>query len=65
MITNSSHEVNGTGSVQYSQGEPINTVVFNVAASMIQIAIGIAVGLFISALIIYPVGKRRSGLFSF
>ncbi|KAM0275048.1 hypothetical protein ACHAQH_007609 [Verticillium albo-atrum] len=65
MITNSTHEVNGTGSVQYSQGEPINTVVFNVAASMIQIAIGIAVGLFISALIIYPVGKRRSGLFSF
>ncbi|EEY20314.1 pheromone-regulated membrane protein [Verticillium alfalfae VaMs.102] len=65
MITNSSHEVNGTGSVQYSQGEPINTVVFNVAASMIQIAIGIAVGLFISALIIYPLGKRRSGLFSF
>ncbi|EGY23527.1 hypothetical protein VD0002_g2323 [Verticillium dahliae] len=65
LITNSSHEVNGTGSVQYSQGEPINTVVFNVAASMIQIAIGIAVGLFISALIIYPVGKRRSGLFSF
>lgn len=42
-----------------------NTVIFNVAASMVQIAIGIAVGLFLSALMIYPFGKRRSGLFSF
>ncbi|PWY86658.1 DUF1212 domain membrane protein [Aspergillus heteromorphus CBS 117.55] len=32
---------------------------------MIQVAIGITVGLFISALIVYPYGKRRSGLFSF
>ncbi|GKT93315.1 DUF1212 domain membrane protein PRM10 [Colletotrichum tofieldiae] len=64
-LTNSTHSVNGTSSVQYSEGESLNTVVFNVAASMIQIAIGIAVGLFISALIIYPLGKRRSGLFSF
>ncbi|EAW12657.1 threonine/serine exporter family protein [Aspergillus clavatus NRRL 1] len=31
---------------------------------MIQTAIGITVGLFISALIVYPHGKRRSGLFS-
>lgn len=43
----------------------VNTVIFNLAASMIQIAIGIAVGLFMSALIVYPFGKRRSGLFSF
>ncbi|KAH6695612.1 pheromone-regulated membrane protein [Plectosphaerella plurivora] len=65
MLTNSTQEVNGTGSVQFEHGESLNTVVFNVAASMIQIAIGIAVGLFISALVIYPLGKRRSGLFSF
>ncbi|KAK1996049.1 DUF1212-domain-containing protein [Colletotrichum falcatum] len=64
-LTNSTHAVNGTSSVHYAEGESLNTVVFNVAASMIQIAIGIAVGLFISALIIYPLGKRRSGLFSF
>lgn len=32
---------------------------------MIQVAIGVTVGLFLSALIIYPSGKRRSGLFSF
>lgn len=31
---------------------------------MIQTAIGITVGLFVSALIVYPHGKKRSGLFS-
>ncbi|TEA17224.1 Uncharacterized UPF0442 protein [Colletotrichum sidae] len=65
MLTNSTHSVNGTSSVRYEEGESLNTVVFNVAASMIQIAIGIAVGLFLSSLIVYPLGKRRSGLFSF
>ena len=65
LLTNSTHAVNGTNTVQFRQGDPVNTLVFNVAASMIQIAIGIAVGLFISALIVYPFGKRRSGLFSF
>ncbi|KAI5459637.1 hypothetical protein BGZ63DRAFT_255589 [Mariannaea sp. PMI_226] len=63
-VTNSTHVVNGTSSVRYSSGDQ-NTVIFDVAASMIQIAIGIAVGLFMSALVIYPLGKRRSGLFSF
>ncbi|KAI9834331.1 MAG: hypothetical protein M1826_004257 [Phylliscum demangeonii] len=43
----------------------LNSVVFNVGYSMIQVAIGITVGLFLSALIVYPLGKRRSGLFSF
>ncbi|CAG9941005.1 unnamed protein product [Clonostachys rosea f. rosea IK726] len=65
MLTNSSQTVNSTSSVQISDGQSLNTVSFDVAASMIQIAIGIAVGLFISALVIYPFGKRRSGLFSF
>lgn len=32
---------------------------------MVQVAIGITVGLFIAALVVYPYGKRRSGLFSF
>lgn len=32
---------------------------------MIQVAIGITVGLFIAALIVYPYGKKRTGLFSF
>ncbi|KAI9838388.1 MAG: hypothetical protein M1819_005657 [Sarea resinae] len=43
----------------------VNNVVFNVGYSMIQVAIGITVGLFLSALVVYPLGKRRSGLFSF
>lgn len=43
----------------------INSTVFNVGYSMIQVAIGITVGLFLSSLLIYPLGKRRSGLFSF
>ncbi|KAI9158154.1 hypothetical protein HJFPF1_06144 [Paramyrothecium foliicola] len=38
---------------------------FNVLFSVIQVAVGISVGLFMSALIVYPLGKRRSGLFSF
>ncbi|KAG6012432.1 hypothetical protein E4U54_007544 [Claviceps lovelessii] len=37
---------------------------FNVLFSVIQVAIGLSVGLFMSALVVYPLGKR-SGLFSF
>lgn len=33
QITNSTHEVNGTSSVQLKAGENLNTVVFDVAAS--------------------------------
>ncbi|CAJ0548904.1 Ff.00g025170.m01.CDS01 [Fusarium sp. VM40] len=64
-ITNASGEINGTSSVQFQQGSNPDNLVFSVAASMIQIAIGIAVGLFMSSLLIYPLGKRRSALFSF
>ncbi|KAF7511761.1 hypothetical protein GJ744_003492 [Endocarpon pusillum] len=39
--------------------------VFNVGYGMVQVAIGISVGLFLSALVVYPLGKKRSGLFSF
>ncbi|KAF1829955.1 DUF1212-domain-containing protein [Decorospora gaudefroyi] len=44
--------------------DSLNAIVFNVAASMIQIAIGITVGLFMAALLVYPLGKRRSGLWT-
>ncbi|KAF4452690.1 hypothetical protein F53441_4497 [Fusarium austroafricanum] len=64
-ITNATGEINGTSSVQLQQGGNPDNLVFSVAASMIQIAIGIAVGLFMSSLLIYPLGKRRSALFSF
>lgn len=32
---------------------------------MVEVSIGITVGLFLAALLVYPFGKRRSGLFSF
>lgn len=43
----------------------LNSIAFNVGYSVIQVAIGITVGLFLSAIVVYPLGKRRSGLFSF
>ncbi|KAH7127209.1 hypothetical protein B0J11DRAFT_297644 [Dendryphion nanum] len=43
----------------------VNNVALTVGYSVIQVAIGITVGLFLAALFVYPLGKRRSGLFSF
>ena len=60
--------VNGTTTISNATSTStvnVNSDVLNVAYSMIQIAIGITVGLFLSALVVYPFGKRRSGLFSF
>lgn len=42
-----------------------NEMIFTVGYNMIQVAIGITGGLFLSSLVVYPRGKRRSGLFSF
>ena len=39
--------------------------IFDVGYGMVQVAIGISVGLFLSALVFYPRGKKRSGLFTF
>jgi uncharacterized membrane protein YjjB (DUF3815 family) len=50
--------------VMQTTTDSLNAIVFNVAASMIQIAIGITVGLFMAALLVYPMGKRRSGLWT-
>ena len=55
----------GNGGSQGLAAGTANTTVLNVGYSMIQVAIGITVGLFLSALVVYPFGKRRSGLFSF
>jgi uncharacterized membrane protein YjjB (DUF3815 family) len=43
----------------------LHGIAFSVLGTVIQVAIGISVGLSLSALIVYPLGKRRSGLFSF
>jgi uncharacterized membrane protein YjjB (DUF3815 family) len=56
---NFSVPVNGTQAAQEG------AITVNIGYGMIQVSIGITVGLFLSALIIYPFGKKRSGLFSF
>ncbi|KAK8200695.1 hypothetical protein M8818_006010 [Zalaria obscura] len=38
---------------------------FSVGAQMIQVAIGLSVGIFLSALAIYPLGRKNNALFSF
>lgn len=48
-----------------SGGQVYSGTIFNVGYGMVQVAIGISVGLFLSSLIIYPFGKKRSGIFSF
>ncbi|KAL1843846.1 hypothetical protein VTJ49DRAFT_7197 [Mycothermus thermophilus] len=53
-----------TGAAGPGTGE-LNTSAFTVLFSVIQVAINISVGLSLSALLVYPFGKRRSGLFSF
>ncbi|CAC9888381.1 DUF1212-domain-containing protein [Aureobasidium pullulans] len=53
-----------TDAATLESGGSVNSVAFNVGYSVVQIAIGITVGLFASTLIVYPFGKRRSGLFS-
>ena len=60
---------NGTAGFLDAQNGSAATVysgtIFNVGYGMVQVAIGISVGLYLSALVVYPIGKRRSGLFSF
>jgi uncharacterized membrane protein YjjB (DUF3815 family) len=58
----SSHEAPSTAP---GAGLASASSVFSLGFGMIQVAIGITIGLFIAALIVYPYGKRRSGLFSF
>ncbi|KAI9371027.1 hypothetical protein BJX61DRAFT_544048 [Aspergillus egyptiacus] len=44
---------------------PFSGVVFDIGYGMVQVAVGFTVGLFLAALVVYPLGKKRSGLFSF
>ncbi|KAF2774307.1 DUF1212-domain-containing protein [Teratosphaeria nubilosa] len=59
----SANEITGTGT---NGSAVVNSVAFDVGYSVIELAIGLAVGLFLSAIVVYPVGKPRgrSGLFS-
>lgn len=54
------HNPQNASSLSFSSGGSLTSLGFG----MIQTAIGISVGLFISALIVYPYGKKRSGIFS-
>ncbi|OKL62169.1 hypothetical protein UA08_02167 [Talaromyces atroroseus] len=55
----------GTGAGGQAGTGISGTSVFILGFGMVQVAIGITVGLFMAALVVYPTGKRRSGLFSF
>ncbi|KAJ5467998.1 hypothetical protein N7475_005750 [Penicillium sp. IBT 31633x] len=55
----------GAASSAPGAGLQSSNSVFSLGFGMIQVAIGITIGLFISALVVYPYGKARSGLFSF
>lgn len=56
----------GNGTQTSSVGSvDINSMMFIIGCSMIQVTIGITVGLSLSVLMMYPFGKKRSGLFSF
>lgn len=52
------------GDVNATSGATSNSSLTSLGYGMIQTAIGISVGLFVSALIVYPHGKKRSGIFS-
>lgn len=56
---------NKTAAASNLGASDLNTSAFTVLLSVIQVAISISVGLGLAALLVYPFGKRRSGLFSF
>ncbi|CEJ62468.1 hypothetical protein PEBR_34889 [Penicillium brasilianum] len=53
-----------SGNVSSTNGSTSSSSLLGLGYGMIQTAIGISVGLFVSALIVYPHGKKRSGIFS-
>ncbi|KAG2416522.1 hypothetical protein HFD88_007737 [Aspergillus terreus] len=48
-----------------TQGHSVDLSSQVLGFGMVQVAIAITVGLFVAALVVYPFGKRRTGLFSF
>ncbi|CAK7272782.1 hypothetical protein SEPCBS119000_005304 [Sporothrix epigloea] len=59
------NQLTGNPKTTGSGSSTSNNVAFTVLLSVIQIAIGITVGLFFAAIVVYPLGKRKSALFSF
>lgn len=65
-IDNANHIVgNKTTDAQIKAAGLTENTVMNLGITMVQISIGITVGLFVATLVIYPFGKKRSGLFTF
>jgi uncharacterized membrane protein YjjB (DUF3815 family) len=65
IVRNQTGNATTLSSAEVGSSTTINSIALDVGFSVVQIAIGITVGLFLAALIVYPLGKRRSGLFSF
>ncbi|KAJ4378046.1 hypothetical protein N0V83_000876 [Neocucurbitaria cava] len=65
IVRNSTGNATTLSSGDVGTSTSLNSIALDVGFSVVQIAIGITVGLFLAALIVYPLGKRRSGLFSF
>ncbi|KAL6450502.1 hypothetical protein SBY92_004709 [Candida maltosa Xu316] len=57
QITNKNGTSQGTSSLTDASS-------LSFGASMVEVSIGISVGLFAAALVVYPFGKRRTGLFA-
>ncbi|CAO2647590.1 Nn.00g085120.m01.CDS01 [Neocucurbitaria sp. VM-36] len=65
IVRNSTGNATTISTADVGSSTTLNSIALDVGFSVVQIAIGITVGLFLAALIVYPLGKRRSGLFSF
>ncbi|KAF3764406.1 hypothetical protein M406DRAFT_291478 [Cryphonectria parasitica EP155] len=62
----SANAITGNTTAEAASGSSdLSSGAFSVLGSVIQVAISISVGLSLAALLVYPFGKRRSGLFSF
>ncbi|PSR88485.1 hypothetical protein BD289DRAFT_452731 [Coniella lustricola] len=62
----SANAITGNSTAEAVSGSSdLSSGAFSVLGSVIQVAISISVGLSLAALLVYPLGKRRSGLFSF
>ncbi|KAH8424469.1 threonine/serine exporter family protein [Aspergillus melleus] len=55
---------NNTAADDSPSSDSLHDSLSGLGYSMVQTALGITVGLFLSALVVYPYGKRRSGLFN-
>lgn len=59
---NTANEITNSTSSGHHQESQITSLSFG--ASMVEVSIGITVGVFAAALVLYPFGKKRTGLFT-